>query len=473
MGKLFGTDGVRGVANTELTPELAFALGRAGAYVLTKERHHSPKIILGMDTRISGDLLESALTSGMCSMGATVYIAGVVPTPCIAYLVRRYSLDAGVMISASHNPYQDNGIKFFNSQGYKLADYIEEEIETAIEGGLDALPRPDCSGVGTRRTADEALEDYIEFLSGIEAENETEIKIEAEADIKAEDKGPGGRLNGLKVALDCANGATFQAAPWLFESLGASVSVINNEPNGLNINEDCGSTHIGGLIKHVLETGADVGFAFDGDGDRCLMVDEFGKVVDGDEVMSICGAYLKNAGRLKQDVIVATVMSNLGFFIMGEKNGIKIEKTNVGDRFVLERMLENGYNFGGEQSGHIIFLDHNTTGDGLVTALMIASIMKVTGKTLSQLNVLMETLPQVLLNARVDNSKKDMYDKDERILSAIDAIERKYRGGGRVLIRASGTEPLVRVMIEGRDKAELERDARELVDLIEDVLGRN
>jgi len=455
MGKLFGTDGVRGVANTELTPELAFALGRAGAYALTKERHHSPKIILGMDTRISGDLLESALTSGMCSMGATVYAAGIVPTPCVAYLVRRYGLDAGVMISASHNPYRDNGIKFFNSQGYKLADSIEAEIEDIIENGMDALPRPEGDRVGTRRLAEDALEDYVGFLSQLENEDGAD---------------PGARLAGLKIALDCANGATFQAAPWLFESLGADVSVINNEPDGLNINDSCGSTHIGGLVAHVLETGADIGFAFDGDGDRCLMVDERGAVVDGDEVMSICGKHLMDSGRLAQGVIVATVMSNLGFFLMGEKNGIKIEQTKVGDRFVLERMLERGYNFGGEQSGHIIFLDHNTTGDGLITALTIAGIMKKTGKTLSQLNVLMEVLPQVLVNARVDNSKKACYDKDERIMRAIRGLEDKYNGAGRVLIRPSGTEPLVRVMIEGRDKAELQRDARELADLIEGIL---
>ncbi len=450
MGKLFGTDGVRGIANKELTPELALNIGKAGAYVLTKENKHAPKIIVGMDTRISGDMLEAALTAGMCSLGATVYIAGVIPTPGIAYLVRKYNLDAGVVISASHNPMQDNGIKFFNSDGYKLPDCLELEIENIIFNELDSLPRPTNAEVGRKIICDNALNDYIDFLhSTVE----------------------GTSFKGMKIALDCANGATHSAAKTIFEKMGANVTVIHNEPDGTNINLNCGSTHMESLVETVKKNNLDIGIAFDGDGDRCLFVDENGKIVEGDEIMSICVNYLKEKGKLKNNTLVATVMSNLGLFVMGEKLGINIEKTGVGDRYVLERMLEKDFVFGGEQSGHIIFLEHNTTGDGILTGLKVVSILAESGKTLSEANCYMEVLPQALVNAKVDNDKKYLYLENSEINKEIEILESKFAGEGRVLIRPSGTEPLVRVMIEGKDKAVIEKEARKLADLIESLLS--
>lgn len=447
MGVLFGTDGVRGLANVELTPQLAFNLGRAGAYVLTKENKHAPSIIIGMDTRISGDMLEASLAAGMCSVGANVISAGVIPTPAIAYLVRKYNLDAGVVISASHNPFPDNGIKFFSGNGYKLKDELENEIEEIIlDGGLAELPVVSGAEVGRRTIAEDALEDYIRFL---------------------EDTLDGLRFDGLRIAVDCANGATYQAAPSLLFELGASVSVLANEPNGININDNCGSTHMEALIDYVKENNFDIGVAFDGDGDRCLVVDELGNFIDGDEIMSICGNYLKEKGQLTKNCIVATVMSNLGFMLMGEEYGIDIEKTAVGDRYVLEKMLECGYVLGGEQSGHVIFLNHNTTGDGILTAITLISIMKQTGKKLSELNRYMEKLPQVLINAKVPNDKKENYLSDEVIQAEIKRITEKFEGKGRVLIRPSGTEPLVRVMIEGKDINEITTDAAALAKMLE------
>ncbi len=450
MGKLFGTDGVRGVANESLTPELAFNLGRAGAYVLTKANKHAPKIIIGTDTRVSGDMLESALTAGMCSVGATVYHAGVIPTPGIAYLVRKYGLDAGVVISASHNPFPDNGIKFFNGDGYKLPDALENEIEEVIESKMNELPRPTAEGVGKQVPCETAVDDYVDFLASTMN---------------------GVKLNGLKVAMDCANGAAYVAAPKVFEKLGAHVFVIHNKPDGTNINNECGSTHMGSLVEYVKETGANIGVAFDGDSDRCLFVDETGKIVEGDEVMSICGHYMREAGELKGDTIVATVMSNLGLSIMGKEQGITIEQTKVGDRYVLERMLEGGFSLGGEQSGHIIFLENNTTGDGILTALKVCRIMRTTGKKLSELNKLMEVLPQVLINAKVSDKKKNDYLTDETVLAEIKKLEEKYSGSGRVLIRPSGTEPKIRVMIEGKDKEMLHEDATALAQLFEKLFG--
>lgn len=449
MGKYFGTDGVRGVANAELTPELVYKLGRAGAYVLTKEKAHTPKIIVGMDTRISGDMLESALIAGICSVGAHAVSLGVVPTPAVAHLVREYNADAGVVISASHNPVKDNGIKFFNSKGFKLRDELEEQIEDIMINSIDDIPRPVGEDVGTRKIEYDAVDDYIKFLK-------------TTADIK---------LDGIKVAIDCANGATYKAAPITLHELGAEVCAIHREPDGTNINKNCGSTHMDDLKKFVVETGSDVGIAFDGDGDRCLAVDENGELVDGDQIMAICGSYLKKQGRLKNDTIVATVMSNLGLFIMGEKEKINIEKTKVGDRYVLERMLQNGDALGGEQSGHIIFLEHNTTGDGILTAIQLLSILKKSGKKLSELKKIMEVLPQVLINAKVDNSKKNDYLSNDIIKGEIEKLERKFEGQGRVLIRPSGTEPIVRVMLEGRDTDELQKDAQNLADIIEDLLN--
>ncbi len=450
MGKLFGTDGVRGHANTELTPEIAFNLGRAGTYVLTKENHHAPRILIGMDTRISCDMLESALAAGMCSLGATVYCAGIIPTPGIAYLVRKYNFDAGVVISASHNPFEDNGIKFFNSEGYKLPDQLENEIEDIIFNSLDKLPRPSGALVGAKILREEALDDYIDFL---------------ESTLKGE------KLTGLTVVMDCANGATYEAAPVVFDRLGASISILHNEPDGVNINLNCGSTHMESLIEYVKENKVDLGMAFDGDGDRCLLCDAEGNFIDGDEVLSILGNYMKEEGTLSNDTIVGTVMSNLGLFIMGEKLGINIEKTAVGDRYVLEKMIEHGYSLGGEQSGHIVILEHNTTGDGIVTALQIAAIMKKTGKSLKELNTFMKKLPQITVNARVGNDKKSGYKDNLKINDAINGLSEKYKSNGRVLIRPSGTEPVIRVMIEGENIEELTKDAHHLAELIQSELN--
>ncbi len=449
MGKLFGTDGVRGLANEELSPELAFNLGKAGAYVLTKMTNHAPKIIVGMDTRLSCDMLEAALCAGMCSVGAQVIAAGVLPTPAIAYLVRKYKLDAGVMISASHNPFFDNGIKFFNQDGYKLADKIELEIEDIIENGLDKLPKPTGEKIGFKTLCPEALSDYEEFLAKTVS---------------------GVSCKGLKIALDCANGATYKSAPDVFNKLGAEVFVLNNNPDGVNINKDCGSTHIEGLQKYVVENKMDIGIAFDGDGDRCLLVDEKGCLVDGDQIMSICANYLKGEGRLKNNTLVATIMSNLGLFIMGEKYDINILKTAVGDRYVLEKMLEEGHILGGEQSGHVIFLEHNTTGDGMLTALQVVSIMIKKNESLAELNSLMEVLPQVLVNAKVGNTKKALYMENETIKSEIERIEAELSKKGRVLIRPSGTEPVIRIMLEGQDRDYLKEEATKLAKLFEECL---
>ena len=449
MGKYFGTDGVRGVANTELTPELVYRLGRAGAYVLTKETNHNAKIIVGMDTRISGDMLVAALIAGICSVGAHAVSLGVVPTPAVAHLVRKYNADAGVVISASHNPVQDNGIKFFNSQGFKLRDELELEIEQYMDSKFDTIPRPYAEQVGAREVCDTAIDDYVDFVVST-----TDIK-----------------LDGMKIVIDCANGATYKAAPLAFNRLGAELIAIHREPDGTNINLNCGSTHIESLCAAVKENGADIGIAFDGDGDRCLAVDSNGEMVDGDVIMAICGKYMKDIGTLKNDTIVATVMSNLGLFIMGEKNGINIEKTKVGDRYVLERLLERGDCFGGEQSGHIIFFDYNTTGDGILTAIQLLSTLKKTGKKLDEAKNIMEVLPQVLVNARVDNKKKNDYLSNETIKSEIEKLEAKFSGDGRVLIRPSGTEPIVRVMIEGRDKTVLKAEAERLARLIEGLLN--
>jgi len=448
MGKLFGTDGVRGIANTELTGELAYNLGRAGAYVLTKEKAHAPKILVGMDTRISGDMLESALVAGMCSVGAHAVMAGIIPTPAVAYLVRKYNFDAGVVISASHNPMEYNGIKFFNSNGYKLRDELENEIEDLLLNNMDKIAQPTGGAVGTKSVSEDAIEDYIEFLT----------------------KTTDAKFDGIKVALDCANGASYKAAPISILNLGASMCIIHNEPDGTNINAGCGSTHIDDLKKFVVENGADIGFAFDGDADRCLAVDEKGNLIDGDKILAICGLEMKKKGTLKNDTIVGTVMTNLGLNIMAQKNDLKIEQTNVGDRYVLERMIKNDYNLGGEQSGHIIFLDHNTTGDGILTAIQVLTVLKESGKKASELASVMEQMPQVLVNARVNNAKKNSYMEVAEIKEAIDALSAKFADEGRVLIRTSGTEPLVRVMIEGKDINIMKNEAEKLAKLIEEKL---
>ncbi len=448
MGRLFGTDGVRGVANSELTPELAFKIGRAGAYVLTSDAH-KPKILVGRDTRISGEMLESALIAGICSVGAQAVCVGVIPTPAIAYLVRTQGFDAGVMISASHNPFEHNGIKYFNSEGYKLSDEIEERIEAIILDNAEEISRPTHENVGRISHDSTLCEKYIKF-----AASTTEV-----------------RLDGMKIAIDCANGASSVTAQKALEILGAEVSIINNSPDGININADCGSTHIEGLMRYVTEVGADMGLAFDGDADRVLAVSEKGEYVDGDKIMAICALDLKARGKLKKNTIVATVMSNLGLFVMGREKGLNIEKTKVGDRYVLEEMLKSDYSIGGEQSGHVILLEHNTTGDGLVTGIQLASAVKKSGKTLSELAGVMDVYPQVLINAKVKTENKERYTEDAEIMAAIEKIEAEFANNGRVLIRPSGTEPLVRVMIEGKDESVIRARAEALADLIVKKLG--
>lgn len=449
MGRLFGTDGVRGIANTELSAELAYKLGQAGAYVLTGETKHTPRILVGMDTRISSDMLEAALVAGICSVGAEAISLGVIPTPAVAYLTRLYGADAGVVISASHNPCEFNGIKYFNSSGYKLSDAIEEKVEAIILDNSEELPRPIGKNIGRRTVQDTAQRDYITFLKNTVNQE----------------------FNGLKIAIDCANGAAYKVAPTVLAELGANISVINNYPDGININKDCGSTHIEHLQRFVPECGADVGLAFDGDADRVLAVDEKGNMIDGDRIMAIIGLDLKKKGKLSKDTIVATVMSNLGLDILARREGLNIVKTKVGDRYVLEEMLENGYTLGGEQSGHVIFLEHNTTGDGLLTALQLLTILKASGSKLSELASVMQVLPQVLKNARVANGKKYKYLEDELIAAMCDSLEKEFQGEGRVLIRPSGTEPLVRVMIEGKDQEYITAKADELVRVIEERLG--
>lgn len=443
MGRMFGTDGVRGIANTELTSEIAYGLGRAGAYVLT-EGTHKPKILVAKDTRISGDMLEAALVSGILSVGAEAVILGVVPTPAVAHLIREYNADAGIMISASHNPVEYNGIKFFDNKGYKLQDELEDEIQRVIESGFEGVPSPTGHDLGRSSMEIGALDEYTDYaLSTIPVD-----------------------LKGLRVALDCANGACYKAAVKAFRQLGAEVYVINDNPDGTNINENCGSTHPEELQDYVVRKKCDLGFAFDGDADRCLAVDEKGNLINGDFILMLCAKHLKDLGKLKDDTLVVTVMSNLGLDIACKKENIKTIKTKVGDRYVLEEMVKDGYILGGEQSGHIIFLDYNTTGDGLVTALQVAAIRKRSGKTLSELAGIMKDLPQVLVNAKVPNEKKNIYLEDEEIINEIKKIEEALHGAGRVLIRPSGTEPLVRVMLEGEDQEEIDKMAHGLADLI-------
>ena len=448
MSRLFGTDGVRGVANEELTPLLAMQLGQAGASVLTKETSHKPTIMVGCDTRISGDMLANALMAGACSVGANAVYVGVVPTPAVAYLTRKYHMDAGVVISASHNPVEFNGIKFFDANGYKLPDAMEDEIEAIIKNDMKDLTFPTGTGIGSITYQTDAREDYVKHAT--EA-----IPVD---------------LHGMKIVADCAEGASYYTSVEALKALGADVVAIHNNPDGTNINANCGSTHMEELMERVKAEKANIGLAFDGDADRLLAVDEKGNKVDGDQIMGIVGKYLKEQKKLKKDTIVATVMSNLGFFLMGEKQGIHMEQTKVGDRYVLERMREIGANLGGEQSGHIIFLDENTTGDGLLSALHLLQVLVDTKKPLSELASIMEVLPQALVNAKVPNDKKNSYMENPQIADAIDALTKKFAGEGRVLIRPSGTEPLVRVMIEGKDQKQIQEEAEKLAALIEKVM---
>lgn len=449
MARIFGTDGVRGVANKELTVELAMSLGKAGAFVLTKETSHKPTILVGCDTRISGEMLANALMAGICSVGANAVYVGVVPTPAVAYLTRVKGYDAGVVISASHNPAEYNGIKFFSGNGYKLPDLLEDEIEETMRMNLAEFPMPLGGEVGKIVYDKNAKDAYIDFAASL-------INMD---------------LSGLKIVVDTANGAASATAESVFKKLNANPIMIHNNPDGVNINQGCGSTHMEDLRQAVIANQADIGIAFDGDADRMLAVDDTGSMVEGDQIMAICGLFMKQQGKLKKDTITATVMSNLGFFQMGKRENINIEQTKVGDRYVLERMLKCGYNFGGENSGHVIFLDENTTGDGLISALHLLEVMVSTGKKLSELKEVMTVLPQALVNARVSNIKKEYYMENPEIAKAIEELEKRFDGAGRVLIRPSGTEPLVRVMIEGNNQEVIEKEAKELAALIERCIG--
>lgn len=448
MAKLFGTDGVRGIANEELTPLLAMQLGQAGAYVLTKEKEHKPTIMVGCDTRISGDMLANALMAGICSVGANAIYVGVVPTPAVAYLTKKYKVDAGVVISASHNSVEFNGIKFFDGNGYKLPDELEEEIEALIGSGMQGVKFPIGTGIGKIKYRSDAREEYI---------NHAVCSVNV-------------NLSGLKIVVDCAEGASYYTSVEALKELGAQVVAIHNNPDGTNINANCGSTHMEELQARVVYENADLGLAFDGDADRLLAVDEKGKIVDGDQIMAIIGNHMKANGTLKKNMIVVTVMSNLGFKLMAKKNDIELVETKVGDRYVLEAMKELGANLGGEQSGHIIFLDENTTGDGLLSALHLLEVVVESKKKLSELAAIMEVLPQALVNAKVANHKKHDYMEYPQISKAIAELEEKFAGEGRVLIRPSGTEPLVRVMIEGKDKEQILEEATKLANIIQDIM---
>lgn len=449
MGRLFGTDGVRGVANSELTPELAFKLGKAGAHVLSKKKG-KPVVLIGKDTRISGDMLEDALSAGILAVGGNVIKVGVLPTPAVAYLVKYYQADVGVVISASHNPFEYNGIKFFNSEGFKLDDEIEDEIEDLILRDIDVNSHITGDKLGKCLEADDdALGIYVRYLAGT---------IDR-------------RLDGLKLVLDCANGASYKAAELVYQSLGAEVSVIGNQPDGLNINDGCGSTHPERLQQEVIRQGAFMGLAYDGDADRLIAIDEKGRIIDGDKVICICAKMLKNAGELVDDKVTATVMSNLGFHKYIESMGCSVDVTSVGDRYVLESMINTGCVIGGEQSGHIIFLNHSTTGDGILSSLQLVRAVLESGKKPSELSDEITIYPQVLKNAKVKNENKTKYEKDPEIRAAIQKVETEMEGRGRVLIRPSGTEPLVRVMLEGEDVDHITELAQELAKLLTKRFG--
>lgn len=446
MGKYFGTDGVRGVANSELTPELAFKLGRFGGYVLTKNAKR-PKVLIGRDTRISGHMLEGALVAGLLSIGAEVMRLGVISTPGVAFLTKVMGAQAGVMISASHNPVADNGIKFFGPDGFKLSDEEELEIEKLLDANEDNLPRPIGKELGQVTDYFEGVQKYIQYLKQTVDED----------------------FEGIHIALDCAHGATSSLATHLFADLEADLSTMGASPNGLNINDGVGSTHPEALAQFVKEKGADVGLAFDGDGDRLIAVDENGQIVDGDQIMYICAKYLQQEGRLKQSTVVSTIMSNLGFHKGLEELGIKSVQTAVGDRYVVEEMKKNNYNLGGEQSGHIIFLDYNTTGDGLLTGLQLVNIMKLTKKPLSELAAEMKKFPQRLVNVRVIDKHKVL--ENEKVKKAIQEAEEEMKGNGRILVRPSGTEPLVRVMAEAPTEEECNRYVEKIVNVVKEEMG--
>lgn len=448
MRKYFGTDGVRGVANKELTCDLAYKLGRAGGYVLTNNEY-KVKVVVGKDTRQSGDMLEAALIAGLMSVGCDVITVGVIPTPGVAYLTRKYGAECGVVISASHNPMEDNGIKFFNKDGFKLDDEIELKIEEYIDNMEKIAYNPIGNEVGVRIHKHTAAQDYVDYLKSI-----------VDTD-----------LTGLKVVLDCANGAAYKVAPEVFRELGAEVIAMNVTPDGENINHKCGSTHPEGLQKVVVEHNADLGLAYDGDADRLIAVDETGTIVDGDHIMILGAVYLKKQNKLAKDTLVVTTMSNIGLHVAAKEYGIDLAITDVGDRYVIEEMKKSGHNLGGEQSGHMIFLDYNTTGDGTLSSLIVSKIVKEDGKTLSEQSALMTTYPQVLINVDVRNEVKNKFMENDEIRTEIEKLEKLMAGTGRVLIRPSGTQPLVRVMLEGKDEGQIRELAQELADLIKAKLS--
>ena len=452
MGRLFGTDGARGIANSELTCELAMSIGRAAAYVLTKHSTVRPKVVIGKDTRVSSSMLEMALAAGMCSFGADVILVGFIPTPAVAYLIPEVGADAGVMISASHNPCEYNGIKIFDRFGYKLPDAIEEEIEAIVLDNAVIIDLPTGGDIGSIYSRHDYRDKYIEHVVST-----------------VED---GTRLDGMKIVIDCANGSASQTAERIFTSMGAQCHMLHNRPDGVNINEHCGSTHMDDLIDYVNAHDVDLGLAFDGDSDRCLAVDEKGKLIDGDKLIAIFAKELKRLGQLNGNTAVVTVMTNIGFKKFARENDIDIAETGVGDRYVLENMLKNDYSIGGEQSGHIIFKKYATTGDGQLSGLQFAAAMARTGKKASTLASVMTSYPQVLVNVTVTNDKKELVKTDDDIKNAIKAAENQLGDNGRILVRASGTEPLIRIMIEGENIVEIDKIANRVADIIKEKAAK-
>ena len=449
MARLFGTDGVRGEANVSLTPELAYRLGRAATIYFGRDTEEQPLILIGRDTRLSGEMFEAALTAGICSAGGRAMLAGVIPTPAIAYLARRHKAKAGIVISASHNPFHDNGIKFFGGDGYKLPDAVEDELEGIVHQleNDDNLARPTGDKIGHIEYRTDLLNQYIEFVISTCQE----------------------RFDGMKVVLDCANGAAYEVMPKVLRELGAKVKVIHALPNGVNINDNCGSTHLESLQKAVVENNADFGIAHDGDADRCLCVDEKGQVIDGDHILVMCAQDMIKKGTLPHNTVVSTVMANIGFHKAIKEAGGRVEVTQVGDRYVLENMLKSGYKIGGEQSGHIIFTDYSTTGDGPITALQVLASLKRSGRKASELTALMTTYPQLLVNVRV--ASKEGWENNKTIAEAIAKGEAELGSDGRILVRPSGTEPLIRVMAEGPDQAQLETICNAIADVVKKEQG--
>ena len=449
MRKYFGTDGIRRIANTELTPELVYKVAKAGAYVLSKNLNLVPTILIGRDTRLSGTLIESAMTAGFLSYGAKVKLLGVIPTPGVAYLTKKLKADASVVISASHNTYEFNGIKYFSNKGMKIPDEVEEQIEEILEAGNFDELTAHSSKIGTSEYREDLVDEYIYFLRKTFEEN-------IEKNLKSD----------FSVAIDVANGATYKVAEKVFTKLGINFEIINNNPDGININENCGSTHLENLKKFVVNHKMSLGIAYDGDGDRCLAVDEEGNEIDGDTLLAIFGEYLKKRNKLKNNTIVSTIMSNLGLNKFAKEQDLDLKQTKVGDRYVLEEMLKNDYNLGGEQSGHIILLDYNPTGDGILTSLMLIQILLEENIKISKLCKIINKYPQVLINVKVNNDKKPLYKEDTEIQEEIKNLEAELQDNGRVIIRPSGTEPLIRVMIEGQNQKMIEEKATKLANLI-------